>query len=50
MTGSLMSELLACERAEVLLFPDKLLRGELCLDRGASTTECKSSLNFASIS
>ena len=47
MTGNLMCELLACDREEVLLCPDKLLRRELCLDRGGSITRCKSSLNLA---
>jgi hypothetical protein len=41
MTGNLMCELLACDRGEVLLCPDKLLRGEPCLDGGGSTTGYK---------
>jgi len=31
----------------MLVFPDKLFRGEMCLDGGYSNTECKSSFNFA---
>jgi hypothetical protein len=41
MTRNLMCVLLACDRGEVLLFPDKLLRGELCLDGGGSATDVK---------
>ena len=36
--GSLMCKLLACEHRVLLLCPDKLLRGELCLESGGSTT------------
>jgi len=43
-----MCALLACDLGEMLPCPDELLRDELCLDRGGSTTGCKSSLNLAS--
>ena len=47
MVGNLICALLPCDLGVLLLFPDKLLLGELCLDRVGSTTGCKSSLNFA---
>ena len=46
MVGNLICELI-CELRMLLLFPDKLLLEVLCLERGGSTTGCKSSLNFA---
>jgi hypothetical protein len=50
MTGNLMWVVLTCDRGDWLLCPDRLLRGELRLDNGCSTTGCRSSLNFALIS
>jgi len=44
--GKLICEL-TCELRVLVLFPDKLLLGELCLYRGGSTTGSKSSLNLA---
>ena len=41
MVGNLMCEL-TCDLRVLLLFPDKLLLGELCLERGGSATGCKS--------
>ena len=47
MVGNLICEL-TCDLGVLLLFPDKLLLGELYLNRGGSTTGCKGSLNLAS--
>jgi len=47
MVGNLICEL-TCDLKELLVFPDKLLRGEMCLHGDESITGCKSSLNLAS--
>jgi hypothetical protein len=48
MTGNLICTLLACDLGEVFLRSEELLRDELWLGCGNSTTGCKDLLNFAS--
>ena len=47
MVGNLVCEL-TCDLRELLVFADKMLRGEMCLDGICSVTGCNSSLNLAS--